>query len=297
MSNITPAGEIWRKNDAGFPAPDWDAIAERLEGSFAEGERDAAWSEVARRWLGSLAERLGANYFLRESANFLLVSEASAAKTAAVLEFLERCLRKIRLSLPFAVPAAKREGKFAVIIFADVDLFYLYLSGFGEDGEYATVGGVYLNEGYGHFAMPSADLNEYSAVLSHELTHALLAPLALPAWLDEAITGTIEHDITGQSPYALDREIIERHQDYWTPERLAKFWSGESFWSPDEGQELSYHLARFVLNALYRGGETPAAELTEFVQRASRDDAGHAAAREVLGVELDDVVRDLVDRG
>lgn len=116
------------------------------------------------------------------------------------------------------------------------------------------MGGVYLNRGHGHFAMPNGDLERYVSVMSHELCHAFLHHLELPLWLDEAITQGVEHSITGLLPYVLDREMIGRHQDYWDAPRIRAFWSGESFIFADEGQELSYHLARFILHGLHDGG-------------------------------------------
>ncbi|HEV3409732.1 MAG TPA: hypothetical protein VG095_05535 [Chthoniobacterales bacterium] len=290
MDAISIPDHLWVRKDSGFVAPDWDGIAREVQARIGEAERGAAWSEVARQWLQRIRGRLGSPYSLRESANFFLLAVADERKAAEVLSFLEECLRGIRSALFFAADEPLI-GKIPVLVFADIDLFYVYLSDYvEEEGEYGGVGGVYLNRGYGHFAVQSLDFSGYIDVLSHELCHAILAPRELPLWLDEAITGTVEHDITGRNPYVLDREIVQRHRSYWTRERLRKFWSGESFWLPDEGQELSYHLARFVLNGLWRGGVTPAADMKEFVRRAKRDDAGFAAAQEVFDVDLEDVV-------
>jgi hypothetical protein len=65
----------------------------------------------------------------------------------------------------------------------------------------------------------------------------------------------------------------------------------------DEGQELSYHLARFILHGLYDGGATPRGVLDEFFLRAKYDDAGQGAALEVLGISLGECLVPLLGEG
>lgn len=295
--SLTIPSEFWQTGECGFPSLDWEPLAEWIESRVPESEWNSVWSDVAKVWVERIQERLGSGYTLHESANFLLLAQAPQKKAAEVLSFLESCLSRIRASLPL-LTSAPLYGKCPVLVFAELDRFYEYLADYTqEDGEYAAVGGVYLNRGYGHFALPNMDLTRYTDVLSHELCHALLAQRQLPAWLDEAITATVEHDITGRNPYVLDREMLERHRSYWNKDRMQRFWRGESFWSPDEGQELSYHLARFLLNALRQGGHTSSQEMNNFVLAARREDAGLCAAEEVLGIRLDELLTGLVGDG
>lgn len=181
----------------------------------------------------------------------------------------------------------------------DGDLFYRYLTDYCSDDEeaLATVGGVFLNRGYGHFAMPDAGLERYSSTFVHELTHAILHVCHLPAWLDEAIAMTVENHITRELPYELTRELIRRHRDYWTEESIQAFWAGRSFWSADAGQELSYHLARFLFTALYQSGTTDPCRVSEFISQAKRDDAGHEAAIRCLDIDLGEVLGHLLGDG
>ena len=86
-----------------------------------------------------------------------------------------------------------------------------------------------------------------------------------------------------------DKERIDEHRGYWNDETLEAFWSGMSFKSID-GQRLSYQLAEFLLNAL--PGEPE--QLAQFVNNASWKDAGHQAARSILGVELEELIVPLV---
>jgi hypothetical protein len=212
-----------------------------------------------------------------------------------IVLFLEECHDRILESLPF-VDRGELLGKFVVIIFSQETDFYEYLDTYqqADEGDFGAVGGVYLNSGYGHFAMPSERLDLYRAVMSHELCHAFLASFELPAWLDEAITQEIVHKIAGGNPYLLDREIVREHREYWDDESLAAFWAGESFWFPDDGQRLSYHLARYLFNSLvpYSNPET----MTRFIRSVSREDAGYSAALDVLGVDLEEVLSGLLDQ-
>jgi hypothetical protein len=281
----------------GYPMPDWDLIADWVETSHPSEAWHEVYCELAREWVGRIRTRLGAGYAIRESKNFILLSTAGEEKSIEVLRFLERIDERIQQTIPALLPEALY-GKCPVIAFADEQDFYDYLSQYhGDDGEFASVGGVHLDRGYGHFAMPSEDLASYASVMSHELCHAFLSHLDLPMWLNEAITQGVEHSITGLQPYLLDREIIRRHQEYWDGHLLQLFWRGESFSLPDDGQELSYHLARFILHGLHQGGSTPREVMDEFFLNAKYDDAGQSAALEVLGISLGDCVVPLLGEG
>jgi hypothetical protein len=290
--------ELFFSQPGRFPHPDWDAIASLIEADATAGDPNCAWSDVALRWMGFIATELGASYRIHPSENFLVVSEADPARMREILSFLEDCHQRILRSLPF-VERGKFFGKCPVIIFARDDDFYEYLAGFhgdeDEGGEFGAVGGVYLNRGYGHFAMPSERLDYYRATMCHELCHAFLSPFDLPLWLDEAITGEVEHNVVGGNPYFLDRETVREHREYWDDERLAAFWSGDSFWFPDAGQRLSYHLARYLFNAL-ASHSTPET-MTRFIHAAAPEDAGISAAIEVFGIDLMEVLAGLLDDG
>lgn len=287
-----PSECFWRKPGR-FPHPDWEGIAALIEAPGADRSAvNLAWCTAATQWMGYFAEALGSGYKVFESDNFILVSTADTSRIHGTLRFLEECHARISESLPF-VKHEVLYGKCAVVVFGSEDDFYGYFADFHEvDGDYAMAGGVYLNEGYGHFALPSENLAVYRSVMCHELCHALLASMELPAWLDEAVTGEIEHQIVGGNPYELDREIIKEHRGYWTTQRLNSFWSGESFGFPDNGQRLSYHLARFLFNAL--ASYSSPDSMASFMKSASREDSALSAARDILGVDLIEVLSDLL---
>ncbi len=286
----------WYWSEEGrFPHPDWERLAERVETSDDPVVLDAAWSEVACQWMELFAGALGEGYQVYRGGEFLLLARADDRQAREVLGFLESCMARMLQSLPF-VDESELYGKLVAIVFGDEQEFYEYLADFHqEDGDYGMVGAVYLNRGYGHFAMPSLDLANYQAQMCHELCHVLLAALQLPLWLDEAITGEIEHQLVGSNPYLLDRSIIRQHREYWDLERLESFWRGESFHFPDEGQELSYHLARFIFKSL-ADLSTPES-MIRFVKSADQGDAGFAAARAAFDVDPGEIVGELLGFG
>lgn len=281
-----------------FPMPDWEALGDQLDACYENEEEHLVWSAISLQWVQTLHASCPEGYQIHESERFVLLGELRERKAAEVLEFLERCFQRIQRLLG-EVASTSYIGKCPVLVFSDQQLFYEYLAQYddGEETESGGVGGVYLNRGYGHFAIPSVDMREYIAVMSHELCHALLGHLPLPVWLNEAITCEVEDAVAASSYYHLDREIIERHQAYWNEDRIQAFWKGDSFWAADEGQELSYHLCRFILNGLRGGGAIPDEDIRAFILKASYEDAGHAAAKSVLGVKLGDSLCGLLGDG
>ena len=81
-------------------------------------------------------------------------------------------------------------------------------------------------------------------------------------------------------------------------QRIQDFWRGASFWYADDGQELSYHLAQFILSAVYQGGSTPPDLINEFILAAGgSDDAGATAVREVLGFDFGELLERFLGEG
>jgi hypothetical protein len=275
---------------------DWEAVNSLIGEAAPETHLQEFFIEAGRAWITRLREQFGSRYRFTESENFFMVSAAEDCRAQRALLFLEDCLTRIKRGLSF-LPEKPGYGKWPVLCL-ELGIYDEYLSDFiQEAGEYAATGGVFLNRGYGHFAIPNESLEDCANVLVHELTHGLLSLHALPAWLDEALAQTVEQGMSMTTPYHLDREIIQQHQRYWNEELIQSFWSGESFQFPDEGAELSYHLALFLYHALRQSGTIPQAAVKEFISKAKREDAGHAACLEVLGLDLGEIVGHLLGEG
>ena len=140
----------------GFPRPDWAAIAKQIEDNFDEPQRNQTWLTVVDEWLSKIIEALGEGYWLGESENFLVVASESEQYINSLARFLENTLDRVLTTLD-GIASDEGYGKHVVMIFRTLDQYYSYISYFyPEEGEFATSGGIYVNRGYGHFALPHA---------------------------------------------------------------------------------------------------------------------------------------------
>jgi len=269
-----------------FPRPNWEAIYADVESKHKESDQHDLWCGIARSWMNRLTSSLPPSYAVHESDNFILVTLESEKYISTFQIFLERTLKRIVNTLQ-GIASDEGFGKHVVLIFDDIDLYYSYLSYFYEnDGEYGLSSGVYLNNGYGHFAFPHQELSYAESIAAHEMTHALLSHLPIPAWLNEGMAVGVEDLITGSASQRMDNEMYARHQSFWGEKEIQEFWSGESFHRTDEGQELSYHLAQFIVNSLSQDYD----KFVEFANRAHFSDGGEAAANEVYEGSLSNLV-------
>jgi hypothetical protein len=280
--------EAWFSDSHGFPQPDWNAIAEWIERSVPEADHDGAWEQCARSWLQRLVSRLGEGYTVAESPNFRFLSDLPAESRRSKLLFLEDARRRMRDVLGEALSAA--EGKHVVLRFSAIEDFDAYISHFHPDGEFGGTSGTFLRTGYPHIAYPQVWSDQPDApVLVHELAHNLMAHLPIPSWLNEALAMAFEADIAGTPLPPLTRELAGQHRDYWTATTIQEFWSGRAF-SSVEAQELAYSLSRVMLNLIYTELRPSRQEFRAFVQSATWDDAGAAAAEKHLDIPLENIV-------
>jgi len=277
----------------GFPRPDWEAIYALVDKSCKQDDQHQLWCNIARAWMNRLLARLPPNYTLHETENFILITSESDRYVSVFQKFLERTLKRILSSLR-NIACDDGFGKYVVLIFDDIDTYYSYISYFySEDGVYGLSSGTYLNKGYGHFIFPHQELSYAESIAAHEMTHALVAHLPIPAWLNEGMAVSIENMITGTSALRMDNEMYARHQAFWGEKEIQQFWSGESFHRPDEGQELSYHLAQFAVNSLSKDYEA----FVQFVNAANFSDAGESAAYKIFDGSLGNLIAQLFGEG
>lgn len=289
LDDITGAVEL----ADGLPRPRWSVIRVWIDNHVAEADQERVWCEAGYQWLERLGDHLGKKYFINSSANLVLFTSQQKDDADELLRHAEVALRKIRELLD--VGRADREvRKWFVLLFADLDTYYTYISHFYPDGEYGTSAGMYLPDEYPHIALPSSTVGNVSIVLTHELVHGNLDPLEVPQWIEEGIAQIIEQIVMGRDWFMVDHERANRHRWYWRRHGLQSFWCGEAFCRPDEGQELSYDLAQILVRNLlsdYRG------RFVEFLKRAERADCGEAAARQCFGVSLQDRAREFLGDG
>lgn len=246
-------------------------------------------TDDADKWVDALRDRFGDPYEIISSKHFLVVSGRPSREGDILVTAMERAIGRIEEWLP-GIARVRQAPKYVAILFSDHDTFLQYVSEFyPEEGEFGHPGGMFIPDGLGHFVLPADPIRTLESSITHELAHALVSHLELPSWLDEGIAQSMEVAARLGNAHVFDREHIEEHRAYWNEATLKEFWSGKSFKSL-EGQRLSYSLAEFLLNALPGDPE----QVAEFVNNANWKDAGHAAAREILGVDLEDLIAPLV---
>ena len=280
----------------GFAYPDWEAIARQIESSTPEEELDAAWQEVANRWLEQLRGALGGNYAIHQTDNFSILSAAPGHIVEDTKQSAENSLATILHHLAGAA-SDLGHGKHVVLVFSDSHDYYRYVAHFHPDGDVPMSGGLCIQSGYVHYAFPTDDHAGYRRVLAHELTHACLSHLPIPAWLNEALAMRMETAVTGDSIFYLDQEIFDRHQSHWNEETIQQFWSGQSWEISGDSFELSYNLAEILWRKIEVDLNAAKDQVIGFINAADHRDGGEAAFRTTFGLGLAELAADFLGDG
>lgn len=290
-------------DDTLLPLADWDSIDAALPSGLQASEQDALRTAAAGHWLLALGHALDADleppagYRVRASEDFLLLSALPDRPARVFLEFCQGVRRWILRNLG-EIGGVRRDGKHVVMVFEDEDDYYRYISHYYPDeGEFALSSGMFVHAGYGHFALPAGDMENMQPVIAHELTHCLVSHLPIPAWLNEGLATNTEAALFPQRFQPSNQlwspaEMAAKHAAFWNAQTIQEFWSGKSFLRTDDGNLLSYDLARRI---------TGRAAMTEdrfraFVLAAQRDDAG-LSAQHHLGFALPDLVSGMLGPG
>jgi hypothetical protein len=267
----------------GLPMADWKLVHAWLEGIEDRQTRATAWSDATLGWIAHLQKALGSTYHVVQHEYALVLSTMSRGSAHRTAEFMSRTLARIVKTLD-GVAAEPEASRDILIVFETEDEYYRYVARFyPEDGEFAFSGGMHIGSGCSHFVTSQAELHAIEPVIAHEMTHACLGHLPIPAWLNEGLAVNTERQLTRPpGPQFTPVELHEMHVKFWNRETIQEFWSGKSFLRADQGNLLSYELARILTGQFAE--DWPA--FRAFALRANLDDAGRDAAREHLGVDL-----------
>ena len=231
----------------------------------------------------SFREALGPLFRLREAKSAALLSSLDDGVATATLSYMERTLKRVAATLD-GLAQIPPWGKDILVVFDDVESYYKYVSYYYPDaGEFAFSSGMYIDTGCAHFVTVKADLRAIEPVIAHEMTHGCLTHLPLPLWLNEGLAVNTEQQIAGVSQSLLTaHELHRKHLNFWGPQEIQEFWSGESFKKTDDGNMLSYDLARLIVAQWAMDWET----FKRFVLEAHAADAGATSAQEHLNIDL-----------
>lgn len=285
------------REENGFPLTDWDAVTTWLERIPGDAQQGAAWGRCELAWLQHLRAALGDGYRLHVDDQVALLSSQDDVSAKATLAFVNRARQRIVRTLE-GLAEVPDWGYDVVVVLDDHDTYYRYAANhYPEEGEFALSSGMYLGSGCGHFVTVKDQLDTIEPVIVHELTHALLSHLPIPTWLNEGLAVNTEQrfypQMSGTHRGGHDAaQLHARHQRFWGPAEIQQFWSGDSFKRPDEGNELSYDLAR-ILTAQF-AADWP--RFRHFANAADWADGGAAASREHLQIDLGQAVCVLLER-
>ena len=282
----------------GLPHVDWSGVWPWVDAFGDRAVRNEAWALCERAWLAHLAQALGPAFLVRSEGDTLLLSSLDARAAHVVLEYVNRTRSRV-LRVLEGIAADDEMGKDIVILFDDDEGYYRYVSHhYPEAGAFALSGGMCIHDGgCVHFVSVKHEQHALEPVIAHETTHAMLAHLPLPLWLNEGLAVNTERRLS--PPVAGPRhtdvgvhQMHRRHVEFWGCDEIQEFWSGASFGRPDQGNELSYDLARILVEQF--AADWP--RFVQFVNAAQRDDGGEAAARSCLGLALGDAVAAVLER-
>jgi hypothetical protein len=271
-----------------LPIPDWEAC-EPLE-SISHDAKNQHWNNVAASWLSKLGASFNEPIDLYESANFFVLSALPPRETEVLLDYAERALKR-NLATLGDIASDDGLGKHVVIILPNEDDYYQYISEYyPQDGEFAFSGGMFLHHGYGHFVFSKGSMDAMEPTLVHELTHALVSHLPMPAWVNEGLAVNTERRWAPRPPQYQPHELARKHSRFWNDETMQQFWSGKSYLRPDDGNLLSYDLAQRLIALIGQDHE----RLTRFVNLSSSQDGGSQAALDVLGMTLGELTEQAI---
>lgn len=280
------------KLEHGFPIVDWAKVQAWVDG-LPEARRAQGWAACERAWLLHFRDALGAGFHLEESAHAAVLSSLAPHLAKSTLDFMDRSARRIGAVLD-GIARFAPWGKDILIAFDDDESYYRYVAYYyPERGEFASSGGMCIDTGCTHYVTVKTELRQVEATIVHEMTHGCVAHLPLPLWLNEGLAVNTERRLAGAGrPRHTPEEMHDKHRRFWSVVSIQAFWSGQSFQEPGDANTLSYDLARIIIEQLARDWPT----FTQFVLNAKHEDAGAAAARAHLGLDLGELVTTLLER-
>ena len=291
--SIATPEHIVRRDDASMPIPDWPRVP--WPDPADASAHDAHANGLAAAWLDALAPHLAGSR-RRESADFMLLSTLDARAAATLLAYLDKSLKRLLHILP-GIATREGHGKSVVLVFDSDEDYYRYVSNYGaassHDKPEAFSGGMFIDAGYGHFVFPAGNFDQMEPVVVHELTHCLVRHLPIPAWLNEGLAVNSQERFCPRPPRyrAVERQYL--FGQFWNKTTIQEFWSGKSFLRADDGQALSYELARLLVQQLDSNYDL----LARYCRAAHQDDGGAAAAESVLGLGLGELAGTVLGAG
>ena len=306
-----PDSDDWFSTDVRLPYPQWETIGDWIVDNVAAEAFDEAYTQAVRLWFARFVRAAGSGLCATESPNFCALCPFEKSGRRWLLQTLESARRAILEALGTLAWSGTWGKQVALVL--PPRLYARYTSHyFDSDYMGRSAGLMITGGGFAHIAvqvMPRWDSDQQmQRTMAHELTHNALCHLKLPRWLDEGIAMSFEDQLGGGEVALADRlgatfegvgtrALMAEFTDWWTPERVQGFWSGELWNSEQDERALCYELARLLFRLIRQSADGNRAHFRSFIGEAGADDAGEAAAQQYLGRSLGDLVMVILGEG
>ncbi len=272
-----------------LPIPVWESNQPAISEND-QVELHLYWTQAALAWLERLSTAFDKPLEIYESNDFFLLSALEQRPSEVLLDYAQKA-KKRNLATLDGIASDEGYGKHIICVLHDEEDYYRYVSQYyPQDGEFAFSGGMFLQNGYGHFVFRQGEMDSMEPTLVHELAHALLSHLPIPAWVNEGLAVNTERRWAPRPSQYKPHEIAYMHSRFWNTETMQEFWSGRSYLRPDDGNFLSYDLAQRMIALIGRDHGA----LVNFVNAAVDQDSGHLAAIEQLGLPLNELTLEVI---
>jgi hypothetical protein len=279
---------IWDTSKS-IPIPAWESNQPTIKDDDKAGLH-LYWTQAALTWLEQLSTAFNVPLQIYESEDFFLLSALQQRPSEVLLGYAQKA-KKRNLATLHGIASDEGYGKHVICVLHDEDDYYRYVSEYyPQDGEFAFSGGMFIQQGYGHFVFRQGDMDSMEPTLVHELAHALLSHLPIPAWVNEGLAVNTERRWAPRQSQYKPNEMAYMHAKFWNSETMQEFWSGKSYLRPDEGNALSYDLAQRMIAHIGRDHGA----LANFVNAAVDEDGGQQAARDHLGLSLNEITQEAI---
>lgn len=276
-----------------LPVLDWSYAQAWVETIPDVEDRARAWNHLEHAWLKHLQQALGPAYSLRQAGDSMLLSTLETRTANATLQYVSKTLQRVMRVLD-GIAETSDWGNDILIVFDDEETYYRYVSHYypGE-GDFAASSGMHINSGCSHFVTVKADLRAIEPIIAHEMTHSCLSHLPIPAWLNEGLAVNTEQRLSPSGSSILTpQQMHAKHLAFWGNIEIQQFWSGKSFLRNDDGNMLSYDLARILVSQLSSDWHA----FRDFVLNADMADGGESAAIEYLNRDLGALACTILER-
>jgi hypothetical protein len=276
----------------GLPLLDWRALANWAQSAATPQAQALALEQGRHAWLLHMRNALSTAFHVHATDDAYILSTLVSHMAEATAQYVSKAKRRITRVLADLAQFPPHERSILIVLDTEEDYYHYVSIYYPEEGEFALSGGMFIHAGCPHFVVVRSDLSHVEPVIAHELTHSALAHLGLPKWLDEGLAVNTEHKVAGaRARLQTPQQLHAMHQKFWNAQRIQEFWSGASFDRTDDGNLLSYELARIIVEQLARQWDS----FARFVAAASYEDAGAAAAQAHLSIRLGAFVAALLE--